>query len=165
MRATNPNDGASGAVLLLKADLVMPGDDFPLVEGQVVVEKSAAERKQLHRRRAFLMLGLIMVATGITAGVTLGITSRRSNRPVLTLPSASPLLSLAPSSLPSSSPSVHPSSVPSASTAPSGAPSLRPNIRSFLDSLPNITAQSAVGDRFPPSLGVPMAYLLDVWKL
>ena len=56
---------------MLKADLVMPGHDFPLVEGQVVVEKSAAERKQLQRRRAFLMLGLMESLPGCRWGLHL----------------------------------------------------------------------------------------------
>ena len=55
-RAVLRNDGAdSTTVLVPEADLVLPGDDVPLVEGQAIVELSAAERKRKQRRGSVLL--------------------------------------------------------------------------------------------------------------
>jgi len=78
---------ANNAEVLLEANLVtVPSsyiDHVPLVEGQAVIEQSAAERAREQRRRFVRMLALILLAVGIAVGVTLGITSNR--------PSPSPL--------------------------------------------------------------------------
>ena len=84
-----PVDNANIAMVLVEANLVTPsdnGDDMPLVgKAQAMVEQSAAEKKRKQRRRLLRILGLVLVASGITAGVTLGI---NSNRPT-PLPSSS----------------------------------------------------------------------------
>ena len=73
---------ANNAEVLLEANLVtVPSsyiDHVPLVEGQAVIEQSAAERAREQRRRFVRMLALILLAVGIAVGVTLGITSNRS---------------------------------------------------------------------------------------
>ena len=82
-----PVDNANIAMVLVEANLVMASDDqVPLVgKAQAVVEQSAPDRKRKQRSRAIRILGLVLVASGITAGVTLGI---NSNRPT-PLPSSS----------------------------------------------------------------------------
>ena len=73
------NEDENSAMVLVEANLVTPSDngDVPVVEGQAVVEQSAADRKRKQRGRLFLILGLVLVVAGIAVGVTLGITLNR----------------------------------------------------------------------------------------
>ena len=154
------NEDENSAMALVEANLVTPSDngDVPLVEGQAVVEQSAADRKRKQRRRLLLILGLVLVASGITAGVTLRINSNRS--PASLLPQSSP---------PSLSPSL--SLSPSKSPAPSGAPTIRPNFRQLYESLPNHTTILLQNTRSPQYKAWGWLSLLDdtlnmeLWKL
>ena len=145
------NDDASIALVLVQeANLVTDSDgqdDVPLVEGQAIVELSAAERERKQKqRRRFRILGfglvVAVIAAGIAVGVTLGINYNRNlaSTPSLSLsPSMSLLPSLSPSLPPSVSLSESPSLKPTLSPAPSTAPTMRPLFRQFQESLPNYT--------------------------
>ena len=114
-RSVLRSDDASDAMFLVEANLVTDsGDDVPVMEGQAIVELSAAERKRKQRRQLlrFLCFGFV-VATCITVGVTQGMT---------TLVFA-----------------VGVSLSPSLSSAPSGASTMHPLYRLFRKSLPNHT--------------------------
>ena len=92
------NDDATSSIMLVEANLVTTsnGSEVLLVEGQAVVELSAAEWKRKQRHRFARILGLVLLAVGIAVGVTIWITSQRSNPQLVAPLTASPSQSLAP---------------------------------------------------------------------
>ena len=70
------DDEKSTVVLVPVANLVTTSDadDVPLVEGEAMIVKTAAERKRSQRRRLIRFLGLVLVVAAITAGIAVGMT-------------------------------------------------------------------------------------------
>ena len=141
------NDDKTTTVPVANLVTTSDGDGLARLEGQAVIEQSAAERKLKQRRRQIRILGLVLVvavlAAGIAVGVTLGINSNRtpaSSQPHSSLPSPPPSLSLSLSLSPTWSP------------APSVAPTMRPTFRQFYESLPKYTKLRLQNTRSPQYL-------------
>jgi len=97
------DDEKSTVVLVPVANLVTTSDadDVPLVEGEAMIVKTAAERKRSQRRRLIRFLGLVLVVAAITAGIAVSVTMGiNSNRNPASLsyhaPTVSPVLRITP---------------------------------------------------------------------